>query len=66
MAVHYLEATIDFPETAEEQFDSFADRRAPTDDMNLGAFRGLGYALVLETILVTLGGLGWGLWHILR
>ncbi len=62
MAVHYIEVPIDLPdiEDGEAAFDS---RNLSAEGINLGAFRGLAFALAIEA---TVAGLGWGLWQILR
>ena len=35
-------------------------------EINLGAFRGLAFALIFETVLVLLGAIAWQLFRILR
>lgn len=68
MAVRFIEVPVDLPELDEADFafDSQLDRHAPTEAVNLGAFRGLAYALAIEATAVGLGGLVWSLWRMLR
>ena len=72
MAVHSIEAPIvdqEFDQDFADYGDAIAsrpDHPASGGEINLGAFRGLAYALVIETTLVILGSAGWLLWHILR
>lgn len=71
MAVHTFDSSIDiFDSVAEPVVDS--SRRVSSlgpdgaPEINLGAFRGLAFALVLETVLVIFGSLAWQIWHVLR
>ena len=68
MAAHYIETRIDLHDFADQERsrDFPADAHAPTEEVNLGAFRGLAFALVIETAMVILGSLGWELWRILH
>ncbi len=64
MAVHYIEIPIDVQDlTADDQSHTHADG---SEEINLGAFRGLAFALLFETVLVILGSLGWEIWRVLR
>lgn len=68
MAVHSIEASIDIPDIDDDAvaFDSQPAGSAHPGEINLGAFRGLAFALAIEATVVGLAGLGWGLWQILR
>jgi hypothetical protein len=68
MAVHYIEMPIDLPGLAdrEDQLNSLPGRHALDGEIKLGAFRGLAFALIFETVLFSLGGVLWALWHMLH
>ena len=40
--------------------------RTEAPEINLGAFRGLAFALIFQTVLFLLGGLAWDLFRSLR
>lgn len=71
MAVRMLASPIDFPDTAVEPI---ADRSRSISglgpdgapEINLGAFRGLAFALVFETVLVIFGALAWQIFRALH
>jgi hypothetical protein len=64
MAVHVVQSPIDLP-VFDAQPRLHSSRTVSgthpdgTPETNLGAFRGLAFALVFETVLVILGGLAW-------
>jgi hypothetical protein len=71
MAARSFESLIDLPDLTSEPLADSSRTVSGIDpdgdpDINLGAFRGLGYALVIESALVIIGSAGWMLWHILR
>jgi len=68
MAAHSIETRIQLHDFADQQHsaDFPAGAHAPTEEIHLGAFRGLAYALVIETALVILASLGWELWRVLH
>ena len=68
MAAHYFETRIELHDFSDQENsnDFPADAHAPTEEIQLGAFRGLAYALVFETALVILGSFGWELWRVLH
>jgi inner membrane protein involved in colicin E2 resistance len=65
MAVHYIEIPLDLQDfTGETLAPAAADVACSrADEINIGAFRGLAFALIFETVLVSLGGV---LWQLLR
>jgi hypothetical protein len=64
MAVRYIEVPIDIRDIEDEDEGVAVQSHAlSTEGINLGAFRGLAFALAIEA---TVAGLGWGLWQILR
>lgn len=63
MAMHYAEASIHIPDFSDETSEplrtvSGLDPDA-TPTFHVGAFRGLAFALLFETVLVILGSLAW-------
>jgi hypothetical protein len=62
MAVRYIEVPIDIRDIEDEGV-AVQSHALSTEGINLGAFRGLAFALAIEA---TVAGLGWGLWQILR
>ncbi|MGB9032697.1 MAG: hypothetical protein WCC27_21410 [Acidobacteriaceae bacterium] len=62
MAVHSIEVPIDFENFTDENIPAAADGACSrADEINIGAFRGLAFALIFETVLVALGGVLWQL-----
>lgn len=62
MAVHYIEVPLDFENFTDETIPATANGACPrADEINIGAFRGLAFALIFETVLVALGGVLWQL-----
>jgi hypothetical protein len=62
MVAQTIEASIDLQDfTGEDTIVAAADARLGADEINLGAFRGLAFALIFETVLVALGGVVWQL-----
>jgi hypothetical protein len=64
MAVHSVDSPLDFANFAAEPLvDSSRSVSGVSPDgtpeINLGAFRGLAFALIFETVLVILGSLAW-------
>jgi hypothetical protein len=63
MAVRYLDISLDLPDSAEEVNDPSravsGTHPDGTPEFNVGAFRGLAFALLFETVLVILGSLAW-------
>jgi hypothetical protein len=55
MAVQYFDSSLDLTDFTADHDETASDTR-PEEEINLGAFRGLAFALILETALVTLGG----------
>jgi hypothetical protein len=67
MAVHYVEIPIDLEDfTGKDLIAAPADATHGADEINIGAFRGLAFALIFETVLVALGGVVWQLLRMLR
>lgn len=71
MAVHTFDSSIDgFDSVVEPVVDRSRCVSSPDADgapeINLGAFRGLAFALILETVLVIFVSLAWQIWHVLR
>jgi hypothetical protein len=71
MAVQYIESPIHIPDIAAEPLvdpsrtvSGVGPNGAP--EINLGAFRGLAFALIFEAVLVLLGGVAWQIFHVLR
>jgi hypothetical protein len=62
MAVTYFDSSLNVPDFTADQDERTASVSSGSE-INLGAFRGLAIALILETTLVALGGL---VWHLLR
>jgi len=68
MAVHSVDLPLDFPDFAAEPLvdpsRSVSGISADgSPEINLGAFRGLGFALVFETVIIILGSLAWQVWR---
>jgi hypothetical protein len=68
MTVHFFESPLDFQDFAAEPLvdPSHTVSGAHLDglaEVNLGAFRGLAFALIFEIVFVILGGLAW---HVFR
>ena len=70
MAVHTIESAIDVLDIAGEPIvtpsrraSSFGPDGAP--EINLGAFRGLAFALIFQAVLFLLGGVAWQLFRAL-
>jgi hypothetical protein len=62
MANHSIEASIDLQDfTGDNLIAAPADASDGAGEINLGAFRGLAFALIFETVLVALGGVVWQL-----
>jgi hypothetical protein len=62
MATHSIEASIDLQDfTGDSLIAAQADACPHADEINLGALRGLAFALIFETVLVALGGVVWQL-----
>jgi hypothetical protein len=60
MAVQTVESPLDFSDFTTHSTDSVSDGSPDdTPEINLGAFRGLAFALIFETVLVILGSLAW-------
>jgi hypothetical protein len=60
MAVHTVESPLDFSDFTSQSTDSVPDINPDgSPEINLGAFRGLAFALILETVLVIFGALAW-------
>jgi hypothetical protein len=63
MAVHTVESPLDFSDFTTEPVDhsGIVSGVSPdgTPEINLGAFRGLAFALVFETVLVIFEALAW-------
>ena len=63
MAVRFMEISLDLPNSADQINDPSRDVSGVhpdgTPEGNVGAFRGLAFALLFETVLVILGGLAW-------
>ncbi len=71
MAVRIVASPIDFPGTRVESIRDQSRRvsgLAPDGgpEINLGAFRGLAFALVFETVLVIFGALAWQIFRALH
>lgn len=71
MAVRAFDSSIDLLDTIAEPIVDPSRRVSSagadgTPEINLGAFRGLAFALVFETVLVVLGSLAWQIWQVLR
>jgi hypothetical protein len=71
MAARSFESLIDLPDLTFEPWAGSSRTRSDAGpdsepEINLGAFRGLGYALVIQSALLIIGSAGWLLWHILR
>lgn len=70
MAVHTIHSPIEVLDpTGEPIFDSRRVSSLSPDgapEISLGAFRGLAFALIFETVLVLLGGLAWQIFRALR
>ena len=70
MAVHTI-SSIDLPDfTAQPTIHPSRSGSGVDPDgspeINLGAFRGLAFALIFETVLVILGSLAWQIFRALR
>ncbi|HEY1500174.1 MAG TPA: hypothetical protein VGF88_11400 [Acidobacteriaceae bacterium] len=70
MAVRYLQIPLDLANSTGE-FDDPSDAVSGahfdgSPEINVGAFRGLAFALIFETVLVILGSLAWQIIHTLR
>jgi hypothetical protein len=70
MAVRYIEAAFDIPDSAKPVVDpsrtvSGTDPNG-TPEINLGAFRGLAFALLFETVVLILGSRAWQIFRALR
>ncbi len=65
MAVHSIESPIDFANFTTAAEEQVQDRTisATGDEINVGAFRGLAFALLLQTVLTILGCLSWEIWR---
>jgi len=62
MAVRYIEVPIDTRDIEDEEA-AYDSPDSSGETINLGAFRGLAFALAIEA---TVAGLGWGIWQLLR
>jgi len=65
MAVRYIEVPIEISDI-DDDIVAEADASEHAAQINVGAFRGLAYALAIEATVMGFLGLGWGLWHFLR
>jgi hypothetical protein len=65
MAGHSIHVPLEIPDRA-THVEPDVDSLYGSDEINLGAFRGLAFALIFETLLVIFGSLGWELWRLLR
>jgi len=54
------------PSRLAAEFHTRLDGHKPPLDDNLGPFRGLAVAVLLELAFTALGLVAWGLWHVLR
>lgn len=61
MAMHYAEASIHIPGFSDENADPTVSGLHPDaiPQFHVGAFRGLAFALIFETVIVILGRLAW-------
>lgn len=70
MAVHTVESPLDFSDFTTEQLDHSRTVSGVSPDgtpeINLGAFRGLAFALIFQAVLFLLGGLAWQVFRALR
>jgi hypothetical protein len=71
MAVHTIDSSIDLPDFASELTIDPSRTVSGTNpdgspEINLGAFRGLAFALIFETVLVILGSLAWQVFRAFR
>jgi hypothetical protein len=67
MATHSIQASIDLQDfTGENLIAAPANACPGADEINLGAFRGLAFALIFETVLVALGGVVWQLLRLIH
>ena len=71
MAVHVIDSSIDLHDFAAEPGIDTTGTVAGTNpdgvpEINLGAFRGLAFALIFETVLVILGSLAWQIFRTYR
>ena len=66
MAVHYIEVPIEIADIDEGIVARGVEASENVPQINVGAFRGLAYALAIEATVMGFLGLGWGLWHFLR
>jgi hypothetical protein len=71
MAVRAVPSLVAFPESPDKplvhpfrRVSGLRPDGAP--EINLGAFRGLAFALIFQTVLFLLGGIAWEVFHALR
>lgn len=58
--------TSDLRELARESFNDDERRISGAEEQSLGAFRGVGFAILIEVALVLLGCVGWQVWRFVR
>jgi hypothetical protein len=67
MAVHYIETSLNVQDfTAEDESSALPASHPGAGEINLGAFRGLAFALIFQTVLIALGAVVWAVVRLLR
>jgi len=64
MAERIIESPLAFPNFSVDSEDQARTFSAARDgEIDVGAFRGLAFALLIQTVLTILGCLGWEIWR---
>jgi hypothetical protein len=68
MAVHYFNSSLDITDfdVETEDHSRFITAAEANGELNVGAFRGLAFGLLLQTVLTIFGCLCWQIWKMLR